>query len=232
MSLLKKILTAIRGGVREAGESVVDANALRIYEQEISEAEGEIKKAKSDLTEVMAKEMQSTREVERIKAEIKRHETYAEQALAKGEEALALEVAEKIAGLETDLSAQVESLARFTSHVARLKELIKKSEKLIIDHQRQLSLVKTTETVQRATASITENFSNSNADLMSAKESLERIKKRQEDFDDRLKAGEALASEFSDQSLEDKLKQAGIRSGNASDANAVLARLKAKNQSV
>jgi phage shock protein A len=37
MAILKKIFTAIRGGAREVGESIVDANSVRIFEQEIKD---------------------------------------------------------------------------------------------------------------------------------------------------------------------------------------------------
>ena len=65
--------------------------------QEIVDAENSLKKAKTDLTQVMAKEMQETRECERLKKEIAEHEGYAAQALSKGKEDLALEIAQKIA---------------------------------------------------------------------------------------------------------------------------------------
>ena len=39
MSVLNKVFTAIRGGAREVGESIVDANSVRIFEQEIKDAE-------------------------------------------------------------------------------------------------------------------------------------------------------------------------------------------------
>ena len=42
MSIFKKIITAVRGGAREAGEAVVDANATRIFEQEIRDSEKHI----------------------------------------------------------------------------------------------------------------------------------------------------------------------------------------------
>ena len=38
MSVFKKIMTALRGGAREAGEAIVDANGIRIFEQEIKDA--------------------------------------------------------------------------------------------------------------------------------------------------------------------------------------------------
>lgn len=227
MSILKKIITAVRGGAREVGEGIVDANSTRIFEQEIRDAENHLTKAKRDLTEVMAKQMQAGRELERIKGEISEHEGYASQALAQNNEALALEVAEKIAQLEVELQEQTTSHATFEKAATRLKDLIKKSERQLADYQRQLSMVKTTDSVQKATAAITDSFTSSNSSLLSAKESLERIKQKQAMFDDKLAAAEQLQAESGDQSLKDKLKQAGIGQQQNS-ANAVLERLKNK----
>ena len=109
----------------------------------------------------------------------------------------------------------------------RLKELVKKSERQVAEYKRQLSMVKTTESVQKATSAITDNFSSSNSKLLSAKDSLERIKAKQQKFDDKMKAAELLDSEDSDSSLQAQLKAAGIGSQDNS-ANSVLARLKAK----
>lgn len=220
-------MTAVRGGVTEAGEAVVDANSTRIFEQEIRDAENHLTKAKRDLTEVMAKQMQAAREVERIQREINTNEGYAGQALNKGDEALALEIAEKVSTLETELTTQQSALESFTASVARLKELIKKSERQVADYKRQLSVVKTTDSVHKATAAITDNFVSGNSKLLNAKESLERIKAKQQNFDDRLKASEQLEAESGDASLEAKLKAAGI-GDQASSANSVLDRIKAK----
>lgn len=227
MGLFNKIITALRGGATEVGEAVVDANATRIFAQEIKDAKNHIQQAKKDLTGVMAKKMQAEREVERIKREITEHEGYATQALSQGKEELAMEVAEKIAALEAELADHQPVLERYTKSADRLKGLIKKSEQLITDHERQLSMVKTTETVQKATAAISDNFNQSNSKLLNAKQSLERIKEKQAEFDDRLTAAEELEAEGSDASLENKLKQAGIGS-QAASANSVLDRLKAK----
>ena len=227
MSILKKIMTAIRGGAREIGDSVVDANAIRIFEQEIHDAQNNIKKAKIDLTEVVAKQMQESREVDRIKSEIEKNEGYAAQALEKGEESLAMEIAQKVATLEGELGEHQKNKETFDTHAARLKDLVKKSERLIKDHQRQLTMVKTTESVQKATASITDNFSATNSKMNSAKESLERIKKKQVDFDDKLKAAQALQEEATDKGLEDRMRAVGI-GGEISTGQSVLDRIKAK----
>ena len=227
MSIFKKIMTAIRGGASELGETIVDANATRIFEQEIRDAENHLTKAKRELTAVMAQQMAASREVDRLKREVAEHEGYAAQALEKGNEALALEIAEKIASLETELSTQQQALDSFSTNANRLKELVKKTERQLAEYKRQLSMVKTTESVQKATSAITDNFSSSNSKLLSAKDSLERIKAKQQKFDDQMKAAEVLESENSDSSLAAKLKEAGIGESD-SNANSILERIKAK----
>ena len=227
MSIFRKIITALRGGATEAGEAIVDANATRIFAQEIRDAENHLTKAKRDLTDIMAKQMQAEREVTRVQRSVTEHEGYVTQALSQGNEALALEVAEKIAGLEVEINEQQQANESYNTSAQRLKELVKTTERQLADYQRQLSMVKTTESVQKATAAITTNFSNSNSKLLNAKESLERIKAKQQNFDDRMKAADALEAEGSDKSLKDKLVQAGIGEQQAS-ANSVLERLKAK----
>jgi phage shock protein A len=227
MSIFKKIMTAIRGGASEAGEAIIDANATRIFEQEIRDAENHLTKAKRDLTGVMAEQMSTKREVDRLQREITEHEGYATQALEKGDETLALAVAEKIATLESTLADQQQAHDSFSGNAERLKELVKKSERQVAEHKRQLSMVKTTESVQKATSAITDNFSSSTSKLLSAKDSLERIKAKQQKFDDKMKAAELLESENSDTSLQAQLKAAGIGSQDNS-ANSVLDRLKAK----
>jgi len=227
MSIFKKIMTAIRGGASEIGETIVDANATRIFEQEIRDSENYLTQAKRDLTGVMAQQMAASREVDRLKREVAEHEGYAQQALDKGDEKLALMVAEKIATLENELSTQQQALASFTTSAERLKDLVKKSERQVAEFKRQLSMVKTTESVQKATSAITDNFSSSNSKLLNAKDSLERIKAKQQKFDDQMKAAEVLESESSDGSLNAQLKAAGIGELD-SNAGDILARIKAK----
>ncbi|WNC67904.1 PspA/IM30 family protein [Thalassotalea nanhaiensis] len=227
MSIFKKIMTAIRGGATEMGEGIVDANATRIFEQEIRDAENHLTKAKRDLTAVMAQQMASSRDVDKVKRDIAEHEGYVAQALEKNNEALALQVAEKIASLENELTTGQQALDSFSANADRLKDLVKKGERQVTEYKRQLSMVKTTDSVQKATSAITDNFSSSSSKLLNAKDSLERIKAKQQKFDDQLKAAEVLDAENSDNSLEAQLKAAGIGSQDNS-ANSVLERIKAK----
>jgi phage shock protein A len=227
MSILRKIFTAIRGGAREVGESIVDANSVRIFEQEIKDAGEQLDKAKRDLTEVMAKEMQANRKVISLTKDIEKHEVYVVTALDKGDENLALEIAQKIAEIQGDLEIQQKAQTSFATHADRLKAMIKQTAKALTDMQRQLVMVKTTASVQKATTAITNNYASGSSKLLTAKESLDRIKQRQDDLDDRMAAGEALAGELNGNDLETKMKEAGIIEDD-SKANDILAKLKAK----
>jgi phage shock protein A len=227
MSVIKKMVTLLRGSVREIGESVVDTNATRIYEQEILDAKHNIEQARGELTLVMAKEMQSAREIERLKGEVARYESLAVEALNKAQEGLAEEVAAKVATIEQELEAQTQAHASYVVQVAKLKELIKTAEARVREHERQLAMAKTTESVYRATQSISDSIGSGGSKLISARESLERIKQRHEDLADRMTAANQLENEMGHSALEKKLAAAGI--GDSSDrARKAMERIRAR----
>ena len=228
MSVIKKLVTLLRGSARELGQSMVDANATRIYEQEIVDAKASISQAKTELTGVMAQQMQTAREMERIKADILRHENMALQALDKAKEDLALEVAARVAALEAELNAQTEAHAAYAMQVGRLKDLIRSAETRVREHEREIGIAKTTESVYRATQSISDSMGASGSKLTSARESLERIRKRHEELTDRMAAAEELDAEFGHRALERKLAAAGIGEDPQVKAQDVMARLRAR----
>ncbi|MCD6060309.1 MAG: phage shock protein [Moraxellaceae bacterium] len=227
MSVLSKLVTLMRGSVRELGESVIDANGTRIYEQEIVDARNSIAQAKNDLTLVMAKEMQAAREIARLKGEMARYETMAVEALNKDKQDLAEEVALKVAEIEGEMEAQVRMHSDYALKVAKLKELIKTGENRVREHERELAMAKTTESVYRATATISQNVGAGGSKLMTAKESLDRIKQRHQDLSDRMLAAEQLDSETGAKALENKLAAAGIGE-NVERKNRVMERIRAR----
>ncbi len=224
MAVFSKILTMLRGDVRSIGQSIVDNNAAGIYEQEIVEAKAHVATARQDLTGVMAKEMQARREIERLGAEMRRYETLALEALQKGQDALAEEVAQKVADIEVALAEQTGARDQFNAHITRLKDMIRNAEATLREHERELAMAKTTESVYRATATISNSMGSSGSKMMSAKESLERIKQRHQDMADRMEAAEVLEGEFGNKALERKLAAAGIGE-TASRKAQVMARL-------
>ena len=229
MSVIKKVINLMRSSMRDIGESVVDANASAIYEQEILDAKRSVSDAKHELAGVMAHEIQSAREIEKLQNEIQRYETLAVEALNKHEDQLAEEVASKVGALDLALQAQSRSHAACSVQVSRLKDLIKTAEARIREHERELGIAKTTESVYRATRSISDNIDHGGSRLVSARESLERIKQRHETLADRMTAAEQLNKDLGDAALAEKLVKAGIGE-DAQRQQAVMDRIRARRQ--
>jgi len=227
MSILKKLFTAVRGGAREVGESIVDANGILIFKKEIGDAQNALQKAKKSLTEVMAKEMQTKRKISALNDSIGEHENYAAQALEKGNEALALEIAEKIGDFETEKAEHDQVLAGFSNHIVALKQQVKEAEKSIKENQRQLTMVKTTESVQQATMAVNSTLNTNESSMTNARQSLERIKQRQQDRQDQLGAAKQLEAATNGDDLKAKLAEAGIGE-QKQKSNDILERIKAK----
>lgn len=227
MAVFSKILTMLRGDVRSIGQSIVDNNASAIYEQEIVEAKAHVAAARQELTAVMAKEMQAAREIERLARELTRFESLALEAMQKNENGLAEDVAQKVADIEVALAEQGAARDEFVGHIARMKGMIRTAEASLREHERELAMAKTTESVYKATATISNSMGHSGSKLMSAKESLERIKQRHQDMADRMEAADVLEGEMGNQALERKLAAAGI-GDTVSRKSEVMARLQAR----
>ncbi len=225
MNIWAKVATAVRGGVNEAGEAIVDSQALRILDQEIRDANNELIRSKESLTGIIAKRKLADKKVESLKASTKEYEGYAMQALDKGDETLATEIANKIAGLEAELAGE-EGLAKsFTDSETQLRRAVAQTEANLKRLKQQVDTVKATETVQRAQAAVAARHSGADSSMRSAVDSLERLKTKQAERAAKFEAANELAHSTEEVSLDDKLKAAGIVDGGAKGGD-VLARLR------
>jgi phage shock protein A len=229
MNVWAKMITALRGGVNEAGEAIVDTQALRILDQEIRDAGDELNESKNALAEIMARHKLSQEKASRLESEVVENEGYALKALDKNDEPLATEVAEKIASLENQLATEREAGAGFKNSAERLRDAVKQAEHNIRHMKQQVDTVKAVDNVQRAQAAVAERFSGSNSKLRTAMDSLERIKTKHALQDAKNSAAQELASEVPETSLTRKLQEAGI-APKGKQASDVLARLKARQE--
>ncbi|TQV70964.1 PspA/IM30 family protein [Aliikangiella marina] len=229
MDIINKMLTAIRGGARELGEAVVDAQSIRVFEQEIVDSKENLERAKEGLTELMARKIATERKLTSCGSRIKENEEFALKAIEQGDDSLALEIAAKIAQLEIEKDQTVAELESYSQNVEALKVQIKTAQKVIAEHERELSVVKVKESVQQASHSVTQTVTFDQSSIGSAKETLQQIKDKQQLEQDKIDAGIALRKELEGDDLDTKLKAAGIKQ-DAHSADQVLARLKAKTQ--
>lgn len=229
MNIWAKMMTALRGGVNEAGEAVVDSQALRILDQEVRDASQALQDSKNSLAEIMARQKVAEEKVAGLKKQIEEHEGYAIKALEKGDESLAHEVAEKIADLENQSTQEQESADGFAVSANQMRTAIKQTERNLKRLKQQVDTVKANENVQRAQAAVAERHSGSHSKMRTAMDSLDRIKEKQALKSAQMAAASELAEDTSEASLQAKLEEAGITSsGNSADD--ILDRLKKRSK--
>ena len=226
MNIWSKMITALRGGVNEAGEAVIDAQALRILDQEIRDASEELNKSRDGLASIIAQQKLAEEKANTLKADIKKNEGFILAALEKKDDELAEEVAVRVANFENQLESEVDAAKRFKAQADTLRSSINTAELQIKQLKQQTETVKATEAVQRAQKVVAQRHNGSNSKLRTALDSLDRIKENQKLTDAKMSAANEMSQDSSGTSLDQKLEKAGITG--ATKAQDILDRVKSK----
>jgi phage shock protein A len=229
MSIFSKLISLLRGGAHDAGAAVIDANALRILDQEIRDADAALGRARDDLAALVARRRILEKELQGLSDQAGRYESSARAALAKGDENLAREVAQRIAELEGEVNLKTPQLGTMREAEAKLHQTIAATQQKIENLRREIDVVKVNDSVQRAQAAVASRGAGATAALGSAADSLKRIKERQAIQEERFRAAGELEDKRTGADLDAKLQAAGILPGSSS-ADDILARLKAPAQ--
>lgn len=227
MSILGKLFTALKGGATEIGEAIVDNQAIRILEQEIRDAKDELAKSDQALINIIAKRKTSEQKIRSFNENIEQYENYAKSAVEKNEQGLALECAQKICQIKNEKETEQNYMNQYVQSEQLMQNNIAQAKAKLKQLEQQIDIVKATDAVQKAQISISETSIGANKKMHTAVESLDRIKKKQQETAARIEAAHELAAANSDQLLEEKLKSAGIGSVHQS-AEEELARILSK----
>ncbi|NOQ63869.1 MAG: PspA/IM30 family protein [Methyloprofundus sp.] len=225
MGFLNNVLKTIQSYGNEANDAFVDTQGIRIMEQEIRDADESQRKAHESLTEVMAEQKRIARKVADLTASTEEYGAAIAKLLDAGNESLALETAEKLAELETDLDSNQAILDSYTYQVNELKVIIKDSNKQVAALKREVSIIKSTEAAQKASEATAAQYSGTNSSLRSATASMDRIKAKQQKRKDKMNAARELEKESNGGDLKEKLAAAGVI-GSQSSASDILNRYK------
>ena len=177
---LQKIIKAIRDDSRLLSEAVLDTDGTQKFADEIDQAKHSINSAKQELLDVMAKELQTVRKIELTESQKLTAEAKVKQALAQADEKQAWQLAQNVVDMEQDISMLAQVKKSCALYIAQLKSQMERSERHIKDVERQLTMIKTTENVQQATAAITKKFTEVDAKLWSVKQSISSIRDKQQ----------------------------------------------------
>ncbi|CAN5788334.1 PspA/IM30 family protein [soil metagenome] len=222
MAIWSKLFTLGRAAGNEAASAVVDANALRILDQEIRDADKAQGKARDDLAGLVARRRILEAEVLSFQAQIAKYEGSARVAVDKGNMDLARQVAQRIADLEQDISMKAPQVADMRQAEEQIHTAIAATDRKIEQLRREVDVVKVNESVQKAQATVA--ASGAGNSLGSAADSLARIRERQMIRGEKLRAAGELEDRRTGADLDEKLRLAGILPGQSS-ADDVLARL-------
>ncbi|MGY0618027.1 PspA/IM30 family protein [Lysobacter sp. A378] len=231
MSLFQKLITLFRGTATDAAQKTVDANAIRILDQEMRDAGNELARSRDELTKLMAQGKLLQQKITAREGKRHEYEGFIQGALAKGDESLALDVAARLAPLEAEDRSDLQAKTQMESSVTTLKASIIKAEGQLRGMRQQIDTVKATEAVHRAQATISARHSGANSKMRTALDSLERIQARHLETAARIEAAEELESETGDGDLNKRLAQAGLLTADP-DASAILARFKQPQQTL
>ena len=226
-SIWNKLFTALRGGASEAGEAIVDHQALRILDQEIRDADSALANARRELVGIMAKHKLANDRVVQYDARIGDLEAKAVAAMKAERNDLAQEVAEVIATQVNERDVEARQATEFGGYVEKMRKDISKAEARIKSLRQQVDVAKARESVQKAQVSASIAAGGANGKLETAVGTLNRLQAKQEQRSAEFEAQEQLADASNGTDLERKLKEAGIVP-NEGSADAILARLRNK----
>lgn len=215
MSVWRKLITAVKGGATEAAQTVVDSQAIRILEQEIREAKDELRKSDHARTQILAKCKLAQQKVDALNDNISQYEQHARKA-ADNDRQLALDCAQKVADLRGELDTEQQYLDQFRQSEKQLAGNISQAKANLRRLEQQVDMVKATESVQKAQVAVSSRHMGANSKMKTATESLQRIQDKQKMRNAELQAAEELASSDSNDDLEKRLAEAGIKGGKSS----------------
>ena len=239
MSIIKNILTAVRGGVSETGEAIVKSQSIRILEQKMRDAQNELDKSAQALASIMAERSIAEKEIIKIDEKIAEYGGYITECLkgakvsenASAEEKLkamnksnvATELAQKISTLESELNNRKTLSAQFLKSETAISQKRLSATSELDAIKGEISLIKAQASVMKATK-ITAELIGSRHNTDEIEGMIEKVKKAQEFESDKLDAQQQIAQDENDDSLEGKLQEIGLKKQNSVGVAEILAR--------
>jgi phage shock protein A len=142
MSILNKLGTLFRAGVRESAEALTDANAIRIYRQEIIDAESMLTRRRDALAGMIALRREMEDEMKAAKGRIKKRENQlADLPTPERSEDLLHLAAQDIATTEAHLEDSKRRHIKLCEKIQREEMTLRKLLAEIKEHRREIRLL-------------------------------------------------------------------------------------------
>jgi phage shock protein A len=225
-TMIKTVLTLVRGAAAAAEEELTDRSALMILDQQIRDATAAIERSKRALALAIAQDEAEGKRLEATLARIADLETRTVAALTAGREDLAQEAAEAIALMEADRDAIKAARASFAAESAQLKASVAQATRRLRELERGRRIAQAAEAVRRLKLGDSVGGIAGCASLTEAEATLKRLRECQAQDAataaalDRLDAGTAPCS------IAERMEAAGFGPRTRPTAASVLERLR------
>ena len=197
MRIMSKLATALRGGVRETAEIVIDANSLRIFGQEIHECENHISQSKQQLASIIAEKMRVKREIKAAEQCITRYEARILELIERNDEAAELSLAESVSEKEALLERHQQHCQKLQNHEEKLQQTLKKMVSKLENYRTELRMAKATSRMQSAQSKLAHCNDGAVTRFTDMQDSLDRIRDRQQTFADEMDAMDQIDAHLS-----------------------------------
>lgn len=194
---MAKIATALRGGVRESAEVVIDANGLRIFAQEIHECENHIRQSKQQLASIMAERKRVNREVQNAQTEIHTIEQRITERLEQDDEGHALKLAQQVSSKESLLEQNQKHAQQLEDHEEQLQQTLQQMINKLNNYRSEYRMAKSTGNMQSAQRKLSTHGNNMTSRFGDMEDSLDRIRDRQQQFSDEMQAMDQIDANLS-----------------------------------
>jgi phage shock protein A len=225
-SMLKTLITLVRGRTALIAEEIADQNALQILDQQMRDATGTLDRAKKALAVAIAQESQEGQRLDATHSRIADLETRAVAAIEAGRDDLATEAAETIAALEAERDASLTARALFAAEIAKLKGHVLQQQMRFSQLERGRRIARAAEAVRVARQGRIEGAPIFVGTLAEAEATLVRLREHQVEADAAEAAFEALDAATGPIAVAEKLSAEGFGPRLRPNAADVLARLR------
>jgi chromosome segregation ATPase len=142
MTLFRKLNTLLRAGARESVEQITDANAMRIYRQEIVDAENLLQRRRSCLAGLIATRKDLEREIMSAQQRVRnREEQIAAIPAERRSEQLLLLAAQDISATQTHLAGLEQRRGSMVARISSEELVLRKLVAQIREHRREFSVL-------------------------------------------------------------------------------------------
>ncbi|MEO6395072.1 MAG: PspA/IM30 family protein [Devosia sp.] len=215
--------TLIKGTNAKAVETATDIFAIDLITQKIREAEAGVNNAKQALASLIMRQRAEQKALGMLRSRKATMEDRVRQALAAGNEVLAMDGATALATMENEQAVRAETVARIDERVERLRQSVERAHRRVVDLRQGAVTARAIDLERKSQKRV-------NAALgTSAIEEAEALIRRVADQDDPLAQSEIIAeidNSLSHKTTEDKLADAGFGPATKVRPEDILARLR------